>query len=85
VVTPIPGGPAEMAGIKAGDSIVLIGGKPTNGLSLYEASDLLLGDVGTQVIMTVQHNGTTKEYTLTRCGRICVSCGWGLMESQFWG
>jgi C-terminal processing protease CtpA/Prc len=41
VVAPLPGGPAEKAGVKAGDVIAAVGGSPTKGLSLYEASDLL--------------------------------------------
>ena len=45
MVTPLPGGPADAAGVRAGDSIVSIDGKPTQGLSLYEASDLLLGEM----------------------------------------
>eukprot|EP00955_Chlamydomonas_euryale_P061452 358034-Chlamydomonas_euryale.AAC.2 len=46
VVTPLPAGPAEAAGVRAGDTIVAIEGQPTEKLSLYEASDLLLGGFG---------------------------------------
>ncbi len=68
VVTPLPGGPAERSGVRAGDSIVSIDGKPTAGLSLYEASDLLLGEIGSQVTVSVLHSGslTAKELVLTR-------------------
>ena len=55
--------------MKAGDSILLIDGTPTQGLSLYEASDLLLGGIGSQVTISVKHNGplsSTKELNLTR-------------------
>lgn len=49
VVAPVGGGPADAGGIRAGDVIAAIDGKPTRGLSLYEASDLLLGPLDTQV------------------------------------
>ena len=49
VVTPAPGGPAERAGLKSGDIIAAIDGKPTNGLSLYDAGDMLQGAEGSEV------------------------------------
>lgn len=49
VVTPTPGGPADRAGIRAGDVIEAVGGVATKGLSLYEASDLLQGAEGSEV------------------------------------
>jgi len=69
VVTPLAGGPAEAAGIKAGDTIAAIDNVSTRGLSLYEASDLLLGGEGTPLTMTVRPAGQgsqLKEVTLTR-------------------
>lgn len=41
VVAPLPGGPAETAGIRPGDVITAVSGTSTLGISLYEASDLL--------------------------------------------
>ena len=49
VVTPAPGGPADRAGLQAGDIIVAIDGKPTNGASLYDAGDMLQGAEGSEV------------------------------------
>ena len=53
VVTPAPGGPADRAGLQAGDIIVAIDGKPTNGASLYDAGDMLQGAEGSEVSTAV--------------------------------
>ncbi|MEW5301557.1 MAG: hypothetical protein WDW36_004410 [Sanguina aurantia] len=67
VVTPLLGGPADVAGIRAGDFLVEIAGHPTAGLSLYEASDLLLGDVGSEVQISVRSGKKpVKQLTLIR-------------------
>ena len=57
VVTPAPGGPAERAGVRAGDVVEAVGGVPTRGLSLYEASDLLQGPEGSEVVLRVRTPG----------------------------
>lgn len=69
VVTPLPGGPAELAGVKAGDLILAIDGKSTEGLSVYEATDLLLGEEGSEVTLSVSHSdqpSVAREVKLTR-------------------
>ncbi len=49
VITPSAGGPAEKAGIEPRDGLVAIDGKQTEGLSLYEAGDMLQGAEGSEV------------------------------------
>lgn len=49
VLTPTPGGPADKAGVRAGDVIMTVDGTPTKGLSLYDVSDLLQGEADSQV------------------------------------
>ncbi|GBF95448.1 carboxyl-terminal-processing peptidase chloroplastic [Raphidocelis subcapitata] len=67
VVTPTPGGPAARAGVRAGDVIESIGGVPTAGMSLYEASDLLQGPEGTEVTLRVRSGGrASRDVTLQR-------------------
>ncbi|KAG2433211.1 hypothetical protein HYH02_012752 [Chlamydomonas schloesseri] len=54
VVAPSEGGPSERAGVRPGDVISAVDGKPTRGISLYEASDLLQGPAGSSLTLTLQ-------------------------------
>ena len=47
VMTPIPGTPAERAGIQSGDQILKISGKSTEGISIDAAVGKLRGEPGT--------------------------------------
>lgn len=49
VITPSADGPADKAGIRPRDQVVQIDGKPTKGISLYDAGELLQGNEGSQV------------------------------------
>jgi carboxyl-terminal processing protease len=54
IVAPIPGSPAEEAGIVAGDVILQIDGTSVEGLSDAEALDLLKGPAGEKVSLVLQ-------------------------------
>lgn len=60
VVAPIPGGPAERAGIRTGDRIVEVEGKSTAGWTSEEASKALRGAPGTPLGLTVERPGVTE-------------------------
>jgi len=57
VTTPLLGGPADKAGVRPGDVIVQVDGKETKGLTLDGARDVLRGEVGTSVVLTVRREG----------------------------
>ena len=57
IVKPIPGGPAEAAGIKPGDIILEVDGESTEGLSLLEAVTKVRGPKGSTVELLVMHLG----------------------------
>ncbi len=66
VTAPLKGTPAEAAGIKAGDLIVAIDTKPTDGLSVEEAVSKIRGPLGTVVDLSIVRNGKLLDIKVTR-------------------
>lgn len=68
VLSPLVGSPAYRAGVQAGDAIVAIDGKPTEGLKLDECVKRLKGEAGSSVSLTIVHavGGQRETLTLTR-------------------
>src|SRR5579859_1265621 len=60
VIAPFVGTPAYRAGIRPGDVIIAVDGKPTDNMSTSDVADLLKGPKGTQVKITVLREGTDK-------------------------
>lgn len=68
VIAPFVGTPAYRAGIRPGDIIVAVDGKPTDNMSTSEVAELLKGPKGTTVKITVLREGTDKpiEFSVMR-------------------
>lgn len=66
VVAPLKGTPAMQAGVKAGDIVATIDGKPTDGLSVEDAVRMIRGEVGTSVALTLVRDGKPLEISITR-------------------
>jgi len=60
VVSPIKGGPAEAAGVKTGDAIIMIEGSSTADMSVDEAVSHIRGPKGTKIKLTFLQKGATK-------------------------
>lgn len=61
------GGPAEAAGVQVGDLIVAVDGVSIAGEARLSASDLIRGEVNTQVVLTLQDaEGVLRDVTCTR-------------------
>ncbi len=61
IVTPLDNSPAKAAGIRAGDRILAIDKRPTNGMAVDHAVSIIRGKKGTQVTLTIYHEGAKKE------------------------
>ncbi len=60
VIAPLKGSPAEKAGIKTGDTVVSIDGKSTTNMDVDTAVNLIRGQKGTTVHLSILHpNATT--------------------------
>lgn len=60
VVTPLVGTPAFRAGIKAGDTIVAVDGRATEGYSVDKLVRMITGKKGTKVVLTIARAGLIK-------------------------
>ena len=68
VIAPFVGTPAYRAGIRPGDIIAAVDGKPTDNMSTGDVADLLKGPKGTTVHITILREGADKplEFTVVR-------------------
>jgi len=57
VVTPLADSPALKAGIRAGDIITAVDGTPTKNLNVNRVVDMIMGEKGTKVVLTIDRPG----------------------------
>jgi len=57
IVAPMPGSPAEAAGLKAGDIIVAADGHPVEGVNQQDALEFVRGPADTSVRLTIRRPG----------------------------
>lgn len=74
VIAPLPGTPAEKAGLKAGDSIMAIDGADTYGMAVDEAVRRIRGPKGTEVKLNIVRDGEDmKEFKIMRAAIVVES------------
>ena len=81
IVSVVPDSPAQAAGLKAGDVITAVDGKSTVGLPPDQLVDMVRGDAGTQVAVTVQRpsTGETLTFNITRAKINFPSVSWTMV------
>ncbi len=83
VIETITESPADKAGIKAGDRIVKIEGKPTALMDLEKASEAIRGELGTSVDLQIARPGEkTFDVTITRAQIEVPSVNYALREEE---
>jgi len=84
VIAPLPGTPAEEAGIKPNDIILAIEETDTVDLSTTEAAQLIRGKLGTKVTLTVYRSAwnEAKKIELTRDKITIPSTSWETIEGD---
>ena len=65
VVSPIDDTPADAAGVMAGDFITQVAGESTLGMSLDDAVDLMRGEVGSKIVITIVREGTDEPFEIS--------------------
>ena len=72
IVSPIPGSPAEAAGIQHDDEIVGVDGRDIAGLSIEEVTGMVRGPAGTDVVLTMRRDGEEFDVRITSGGASAV-------------
>lgn len=66
IISPMPGSPAEAAGIMPGDVVIGIDGQDVTGLDPSLVLNKILGPAGTTIAIKIRRDNQTLEFTLKR-------------------
>ena len=65
VIAPIDDTPAQRAGVEAGDLIIRLDETPVKGMSLADAVNLMRGEPGTSIVLTIVREGSDSPIRIT--------------------
>jgi carboxyl-terminal processing protease len=65
IISPMPGSPAEKAGLKSGDIIIKVDGEDMTGIDGNLVLKRVLGTAGTQVTLTIARKGADAPFDVT--------------------
>jgi carboxyl-terminal processing protease len=85
VIAPIEDTPAYKAGIKTGDHILKINGKPARNMSLMDVVKLIRGSKGKPVTLTIMRDGFTspKDFNVVRDVIVVKSVKYKMLEDDY--
>lgn len=85
VITPIEDTPAFKAGVKSGDHIIKIDGKPSKNMGLMDVVKLIRGPKGKSVVLTIMREGFTapKDFALVRDVIVVKSVKYRMLEDNY--
>lgn len=66
VISPLKDTPADRAGLRAGDVIVAVDGNSIANKSVEEVVEIIRGEIGTEVVLTIARSGRTLEVPIVR-------------------
>jgi carboxyl-terminal processing protease len=77
----IPGSPADRAGLRSGDRILMVDGTTTEGENLEDVVKRIRGDAGTTVKLTILHEGDTTpiELSIVREKVVVPAVAWSMI------
>ena len=65
IISPIPGSPAERAGLRSGDKVVAIDGKDMTGVDAELARQRVLGPAGSTVVLTIARESESEPFDIS--------------------
>ena len=75
------GGPADSAGVEAGGVVIRVGEQDISEVGIDGATQLIKGEEGTKVTLTIRYGEEERDYTMTRA-YFEVTVAWGRMLSD---
>jgi carboxyl-terminal processing protease len=84
IISPIPGSPAEKAGLQPGDKIIKIDGEDMTGIDSEIAHQKVLGPAGTTVVLTVARKDASEplEFSIVREKIVIKSATGKMLENN---
>jgi carboxyl-terminal processing protease len=82
VVQVMPGSPARKGGLRPGDVLLEVNGKPVPGLSLKRVAEIVRGPAGSKVTLKVAHGGTTRTLNLVRAKVDVPAVSWRMLPGR---